>query len=307
MFASVIVPLDRSAVAELALPFAVAIARRAKCALELVSVHHSYVFDDPHAANAWALKVDSGKEVEIWKQEQEYLAETAKRVTTRLPVSATTTVLSGSAVDPWAVADRILEQAQVKTADLIVMTTRARGLVSRMGLGSVADELVRRSHVPILLICPADGDLPRVPDPVLDNLLIPLDGSVLSEQILVPALTLAHLMNSRCTLLRVVAPNSGEEEEQHAEHYLEQLMTAPRHQSLQIQTQVIRAKHPAEAILNAAQTQKCNLIALATHGYGGFKRLVLGSVADMIVRHAPLPVLVHCPTAAEIQTEAAHG
>lgn len=60
MFASLLVPLDQSPVAELALPFAVAIAQRAKRALALVAVHHSYVFDDPHASNAWALKMDSG-------------------------------------------------------------------------------------------------------------------------------------------------------------------------------------------------------------------------------------------------------
>jgi nucleotide-binding universal stress UspA family protein len=64
---------------------------------------------------------------------------------------------------------------------------------------------------------------------------------------------------------------------------------------VQVQARVVVAKHPVEAILNAAQTEKSNLIALATHGYGGFRRLVLGSVADKIVRHAPLPVLVHCP------------
>jgi nucleotide-binding universal stress UspA family protein len=296
MYTSVLVPLDRSPVAELALPFAVAIAQRAQAALELVEVHRSYVFDNPHAANAWALKLDLGEEAEIVKQEQGYLAETAKRVTTGSPLSATTTVLSGTVAGPWFIADRIMEEAHLKRADLIVMATRVRGLVSRLGLGSVADDLVRRAHIPVLLVWASHEDPPSGPEPVLDNFLIPLDGSVLSEQILVPALELARLMNARCTLLRVVAPKSGvQAEEKQAEQYLERVAATPRQQGLQVQAQVVMAKHPAEAILNAAQTQKSNLIALATHGYGGFKRLVLGSVADKIIRHAPLPVLVHCP------------
>jgi nucleotide-binding universal stress UspA family protein len=295
MFASVLVPLDRSPVAELALPFAVTIAQRARAALEFVAVHHSYMFDDAHAANAWALKPDPEKEAEILREERAYLADTARRVTKGLSVAATTTVLSGSVVDSPAIADRILEQARTKSADLIVMTTHSRGVVSRLGLGSVADELVRRSHVPVLLIRPDDHQPPRVPEPALDNILIPLDGSALSEKILARALPLARLMNSRCTLLRVIAPKSGEQEEQQAEQYLERLAATPRQQGVEVRARVVVAKHPVEAILNAAQTEKSNLIALATHGYGGFRRLVLGSVADKIVRHAPLPVLVHCP------------
>ncbi len=294
-YSSVLVPLDRSPVAELALQFAVAIAQRGKTGLELVAVHRSYVFDNPHAANAWALKLDSGKEAEILNEEQDYLADTAKRVTTGSSLSATTTVLSGSVVDPSAIADRILEQAHLKRADLIVMTTRSRGLVTRLGLGSVADELIRRAHVPVLLISHGDQETPSVTEPVLDNFLIPLDGSVLSEQILVPALGLASLMHARCTLLRVIAPESGTQEEKQAEHYLDRVAETPRQQGLQVQARVVMSSHPVEAILSAARTQKSNLIALATHGYGGFKRLVLGSVADKIVRHTPLPVLIHSP------------
>jgi nucleotide-binding universal stress UspA family protein len=285
-------------VAELALPFAVAIAERAKAALELVAVHHSYMFDSPHAASAWALKLDSGMEHEIQDQEKAYLVDAAKRATAGTSVSATATVLFGSVVDAISIADRVLEQVQLKRADLIVMMTRVRGLASRLGIGSVADELIRRSHVPVVLIWPGDQDPPKVPEPVLDNFLIPVDGSKLSEQILVPALTLARLMNARCTLLRVIAPNASAEEEKLAVEYLEQIAATPRQQGLQVQARVVKSAHPVEAILNEAQTQTSNLVALATHGYGGFKRLVLGSVADHIIRHAPYPVLVHCPGSA---------
>jgi nucleotide-binding universal stress UspA family protein len=65
---------------------------------------------------------------------------------------------------------------------------------------------------------------------------------------------------------------------------------------LSVQTRVVVARHAAEAILGEAESQANNLIALATHGRGGLKRLLLGSVADKIVRGAASPVLVCRPT-----------
>ncbi|MFO0824335.1 MAG: universal stress protein [Gemmataceae bacterium] len=83
---------------------------------------------------------------------------------------------------------------------------------------------------------------------------------------------------------------------QEAEQYLERVAALPRQQGLHVETRVIPANHPVETILSATAALKSNWLALATHGYGGFKRLMLGSVADKIVRHTPLPVLVHCPS-----------
>jgi nucleotide-binding universal stress UspA family protein len=293
MYGSLMVPLDRSPVAELALPFAVAIAQRSQAALELVEVHRSYLYDNRHAANAWALKADPAEEDRVRSEERQYLADTSQRVTAGLTVSATTNVLTGSVVDSSAIVDSLLAEARRKSVDLIVMTTRVRGLVSRLGLGSVADEVVRRSHIPVLLIWPGADQPPSAGEPVLKSFLILLDGSPLSEEILVPAVELARLMNARCKLLRVVAPKSGGQAQ--AEQYLERIAAVPREQGLQVESQVIVAAHPVAAILHAAEAEKSNLIALATHGYGGFKRLVLGSVADQIIRHASLPVLVQCP------------
>ena len=295
MFASLMVPLDRSPFSEQALPFAVKIAERAHASLEFVAIHRSYVFGDHHASNAWALKLDSGQEAEIVQQEEEYLAEQARRVMAESKVLATTAVLSGSVVDSQSIAERILEQAQLKNADLIVMTTHGRRQMSRLGLGSVADELVRRSHLPVLLVSPGDEDHPKVFEPKLDHFLIPLDGSKLSERILVPALELAQLTNARGTLLRVVSARCSDEERKGAEEYLEQVAASARQQGIDVQTKVISSSHPVDTILQEAESRECNLITVATHGYGGFKRMLLGSVADKIVRHAPMPVLVHCP------------
>ena len=179
------------------------------------------------------------------------------------------------------------------------------GRLSRLGLGSVADELIRRAPMPVLLVRPGEKAPGIIPEPVLDNILIPLDGSALAEQVLEPALDLARLMEARCSLLRVVesrsspAKHAGGPPERQAEAYLERVAARLREQGLQVRTRVVVARHVAEAILEEAEAQASNLIALATHGRGGLKRLLLGSVADKLIRAAASPVLVYRPTGKE--------
>jgi nucleotide-binding universal stress UspA family protein len=297
MYRSILVPLDRSWFAELALPLALGIARRANARLDLVEVHALYLLEDPYGG--WS-PFEPDRDAERKRQEQRYLDATAKWATCVSPVSVTRHVLSGSAVLPSTVAKSILERAHIGQADLIVMTTHGRGRLSRFGRGSVTDELIRRSDVPVLVVRPEKA--PGLnPEPVLDNILIPLDGSALAEQVLDPALDLARLMGARCSLLRVVETRSspadralcGSPEKAQAEAYLERVAARVREQGLPVRTRVAVARHAAEAILEEASAQASDLIALATHGRGCLQRLLLGSVAEKLVRAAASPVLVY--------------
>jgi len=290
MSLSLLVPLDRSSFAEQALPLALSIARRANGRLDLVEVHALYAAEG--STGGW-LPFDPSRDAECKQQEQLYLDAMAKWVTSVSPVSVTTSVLSGSAVLPETVADGILERASAGKADLIAMTTHGRGLLSRFWLGSVGDEIIRKAPMPVLLLRPSEKAPNLIPEPVLDNILIPLDGSALAEQVLEPALELARLMEARCSLLRVVESRPASAE---AEVYLERVAARLGQQGLQLRTRVVVARHPVEAILKEAETQASNLIALATHGRGGFKRLLVGSVADKLIRSAAPPVLVCPPT-----------
>lgn len=60
----------------------------------------------------------------------------------------------------------------------------------------------------------------------------------------------------------------------------------------------IESGNPFEAILDTAETTRADLIVLATHGRTGIKRLIIGNVAEKVVRHAPCPVLIVSPRAA---------
>jgi nucleotide-binding universal stress UspA family protein len=299
MFRTVLVPLDGSPLAEQALPWALSIARRAGATLDLVRGHALYASNEPVAA--WG-PYDPHYEDECQQLEQLYLDSTARWLSSVSPVPTCTTLLRDV---PGLEGERILERIRTARPDLVVMTTHGRGRVGRFFLGSMADELVRQSGVPVLVLHPQSTVPGLLPEPVVESILVPLDGSALAEQVLKPAVNLARLLDARCSLLRVVeppppspggaklAPAGAQPPE--AQAYLERLAGPLRERGLQVQTRVVVSRHPDEAILEEARTCGNGLIALATHGRGGISRLLLGSVADTLIRGATCPVLVYRP------------
>jgi len=304
MFRCVLVPLDRSPFAEQALPLALSIARRARANLDLMQVHEMYALAEQSRGRT---PFELTRDAEYRQNEEMYVNATARWLTAASPVPVTAAVVCGSAVEPGCVADGILERARVSNADLIVMTTHRRGPGSRFILGSVADELVRRASVPLLLMRPSEAPVRLIPEPMVESILIPLDGSPLAEQVLEPALDLARLLEARCTLLRVIESSQAPANRgpggplatalEEATAYLERVAEKVRQESLHVHARVLVAQRAAEAILDAAQTQVSSLIALATHGRGGVRRMLLGSVADKVIRGATTPVLVYRPPA----------
>jgi nucleotide-binding universal stress UspA family protein len=143
---------------------------------------------------------------------------------------------------------------------------------------------------------------------VFTRILVPLDGSELAEQVLPHVETLADKFGSTVMLLRattgmlgadVVAgepvpisdPTLVERERLEAASYLAALAERLRRSVLAVEHEWAEGS-AAEVILERARHGDVDLIAMATHGRGGLERLVLGSVADAVLRHAPCPVLL---------------
>ncbi len=299
MFRTVVVPLDGSPFAEQALPHALGIVRRAGATLDLVHVHVLHFSEGQHVAR---FSYDPEVDEEQKREEQHYLEGTAKWLAAVSPVRWTAAVVSG--LD----ADGILRRVQDGKADLIVMATHGRGPLGRFFLGGVADELIRQAAVPVLLVRPRDSAPGIVPEPLLEHVLVPLDGSSLAEGVLGPALDFVRLWEGRCTLLRVIEaspattvgrPNGPRPPEQGqeaaAQAYLEKIAGRLREEGTAVQTRIVVAPHAAPAILEEARTRRCDFIALATHGRGGLRRMLLGSIADKVIRGSSLPVLVYRP------------
>jgi nucleotide-binding universal stress UspA family protein len=160
------------------------------------------------------------------------------------------------------------------------------------------------------------------------RIVVALDGSTLAEHILPHVEPLAERFGSSITLLRATIPPSDvvagdvvvgappvagplvdptpvvHAERKEAVVYLDRLAADLRRRGFKVE-RVVPEGPVAEQIVEHAQKVGADLIALTTHGRSGLGRLVLGSVADAVVRHAPCPVLlVRIGEEAEPQTGA---
>lgn len=312
MYDKVLVPLDGSGFAETALPTALTLAGRAGATLHLVTVREPL---PSYAGLEWDDSIDGAA--------ARYLDKVMERLEAG-GVQATSRVLTGP------VADTLVDHGERVGADVAVMTTHGRGPLSRVWLGSVADAFVRHASYPILLLRPEEeeeggeeplpGALPtsgpRATGPVaaappFRRVLIPLDGSELAETILDPVLEVTGTEDVEYLLLRMVpyphdvaSPylpdtiqhNVDELEAWQAEagSYLDRVAEGLPTE-LEVRTAVMVGSQAAMGIRNAARDEDVDLVAMATHGRGGLTRMVLGSVADKVIRSSHTPLLLRRP------------
>ncbi|MBE3559910.1 MAG: universal stress protein [Ktedonobacteraceae bacterium] len=141
---------------------------------------------------------------------------------------------------------------------------------------------------------------------MFQHIMVPLDGSVLAEQALPAAARIARRTGGTVHLLQVLAPvpiydpylaqtaaylNELGEEEDEAAKYLERVAHTKTLEGVKTQRE-IRTGVPAQEILIYAQAAHTDLIVLCSHGYTGLTRWALGSVAQKIARHSPIPTLI---------------
>ena len=320
MYRSILVPLDGSPLSEHAIPAASDLARRSGALLRLVHAHVLYTAAPIYIEGMPVIDEQMHSLGEA--HERAYLEGIRDRLVTETDLRITIAVLDAADAD---VRDQTIPQLLARYAattdtDLIVMTTHGRGGLARFWLGSVADALVRTSSVPLLLIRPDEDTSPMEHRPAFRQILIALDGSASAEQILEPAQRLGELTQAAYTLLHVVEPHTlissgtftaptdfaAEDTQQHqmeAQRYLERIAGSLRATGVSVGVDVRVGDQVAAAILNAAREQRVDLLAIATHGRSGLARLLLGSVADKLVRGATLPVLLWRPQTPQVRDE----
>lgn len=120
-----------------------------------------------------------------------------------------------------------------------------------------------------------------------ERILVPLDGSPRAEQILVQVARLLRREDAEVLLLGVI--QNGEIGA--ASAYLDATSSALGRQGARVRS-LLREGNPAAEIIQAALDEKATLIALSTHGRSGVPRWIIGSVAEKVVRGAPVPVLL---------------
>lgn len=156
---------------------------------------------------------------------------------------------------------------------------------------------------------------------MFNKIMVCLDGSELAEQIMPYATEQALHFSSKVVLLRVVSLSAAmitpvpgvepipfpsvsmeqlQEKYTKAENYLEGIANPLREKGLDVECAVLSERPAGEAIISYADENEIDLILMATHGRGGLSRVVLGSVADHVLRESGLPILVIKPRHLEV-------
>jgi nucleotide-binding universal stress UspA family protein len=292
MLSPLLVPLDGSALAERALVPARALARQTDAQLHLLRVAvpmQIFVFAD---AGLGVLYPDQSL-VEAHKEAERYLGSLSAACDAE-GLETYTDVREGE------VAGTLVNAAREAHARLILMSSHGYSGVRRWLLGSVARKVLDAAPCPVWVV--------RTPDPPR-HLLIPLDGSLLAEEVLVPALAVARIFGARVSLLRVVPEVShaelarlehGEhglsrrlldEMNAHAADYLALIADRFGDETEDLHT-AVRSGPAAETILEYAERHNVDLVAMTTHGRTGLRRWIYGSVTQKLLDQLPVSMLV---------------
>jgi nucleotide-binding universal stress UspA family protein len=144
---------------------------------------------------------------------------------------------------------------------------------------------------------------------MIKHILLPTDGSSLSERAIHQGIRLAkaldaqvtgfcvipqfHLFTYRTEIVEDTREQYSADAKAHAERYLEVIERAARDAGVECRTEYVMNDQPAEAIVDEASDRRCDLIAMASHGRSGMKGLLLGSVTHKVLTHSATPVLVY--------------
>lgn len=196
----------------------------------------------------------------------------------------------------------ILSYARAHKADLMVMGTHGRRGFGHYLLGSVAEEVLRRASCPVFTVRPREDA--QVPPAPIRKLLVPTDFSSQTEDVLRLAYALAQSYDAELHLLNVVeplaypAPVTGlatffdvvPDLNTRIKNHMNLLLR--RAEPLGMKAKVhVECGPPVSTILEYAEDGQFDLIVMGTHGRTGFSRLLLGSVAERVIRSAPVPVV----------------
>lgn len=180
--------------------------------------------------------------------------------------------------------EEILKFAAAEGNDLVAMTTHGRTGVRRWVLGSVTEQVLRSTHVPLLVRksfeeTPAAGPIRKI--------LAPLDGTAETTQALPYAVDVARACGAEIVLAGVVQEDGAE-----MERYLSEQAGELWDEGLRARIAMPRGE-PAHQIKLLIDREAPDLVALATRGRVGVSRWVLGSVVERVLRSVSAPMLVH--------------
>ncbi len=274
MIGVVVVPLDGSRLAEEALPDARQLADHLRVPLHLLKV------------------IPPDASVDIRDEASAYLSETGRELHHPFHMS----VRLGNT------ADQIIALADEVDNPIIVMTTHGRGGLGRLLYGSVADQVLRESNVPVHLI---RSGARSAAGGALRSIMVPLDGSAHAESALPYAVELARAFHADLWLVRVVESplviggplsafslaDAHQRATRVAESYLRIVLERLEGEGVRGQYRLLTG-FAEDELLAFAEDTEIDLVVMATRGRTGMERLTLRDLAGHLLRRGSAPVMM---------------
>ncbi len=264
MLSSIVVPIDGSDLSKTALPVAEQLGRALGSRLLLLTSGWGSTVDELQAAlDAEAAKLD---------------------------------VPTATSVVPDTFPATAICHAVEGTDDAVVMATHGRSGIGKALLGSVAEDVLRGTERPVLLLGPSASPLPKITGGVL---VVTTDGSAVSAGILPRAARWAKALELSVRVVAVTKDDGsplGLIERDELERRMSAAADFLRSEGLQVDVETLTGRDAASALVELAAHLPAAMIAMTTHARTGWNRTALGSVAMKVVHDSPCPVLVQKPT-----------
>ena len=307
-YTRILLPLDGSTVSEQAISYVAALAARLSVPVRLLMAVEP---DSP----AITQSLNSNRR---WIDPASTREDRAKEYLSNVALGLADQGIDVDTVVPvWEPVGAIVQEAAQVPETLIAMASHGRSGLARWWMGSVTDKVLHMSDNPVLVLRSRDP-APAAGGNGPDQIVVPLDGSELAEVALPHAIHLATTMNLPVRLLQVTpseaeyynyvaagpgmapaippsSPSASEMVElarQEAQGYLDSVRDRLSDHGVGSVESHLAQGTPADAIVDLATSQPGALVAMTTHGRSGVGRMMLGSVAERVVRQSGCPVLL---------------
>jgi nucleotide-binding universal stress UspA family protein len=296
---NILVPIDFSKVSIEAIETAKRLGQRFSATIHLAHVHHWQ-----YPADFVGPVLSSGFLPESFQEDRDrQLAEQLKSVAKRAGLSPQeqTHIRTGAA--PF---HEICKLAQEIPADLIVTPTHGHTALKHVFLGSTAERVVQHSPCPVFVVRPRKRKSETGRTSTAHTILVPVDFSSCSREGLQYAIGFANEFGAKLILLHVTYLGYIYSSEGTALYNIPALQEAARKNAQRQMRQLVRSVNfgrakfetaftdgsPALDICAFARDHDVDLIITSTHGLTGLEHVLIGSIAEKVVRHAPCSVLV---------------
>jgi nucleotide-binding universal stress UspA family protein len=228
-----------------------------------------------------------------------YLDRLAESIQTE-GVSCETRVVEGPP------SEIILEQAWSTRARYISLIEHRRAGITRWGISTLVDQLIRCANIPVLVQSDTMKPLADERSQPLGPIVIPLDGSTYAGVALSEAVLLAVALNLPITLVHAeeVPPPINDlsffdpvvftESNQSIDSYLHEIALGLEARGIRVISETGYGS-PGRVISDVVRSEKASFVVMTTHARTGFERVILGSVANSVLHHVEIPVLLTGP------------